>query len=105
MARFSGNVGYDVDVEVEPGLWVHNDSPTVRKYFGDISHKSSRFQSADKINDDLTFSMQVSIIADQFAYDNFSQIRFVEYMGVRWKVTHVEVEPPRLILSFGGVYS
>ncbi len=103
MARFSGNVGYEVDVEAEPGLWVQN-GPTVRKYFGDVSRKSSRFQSAEKVNDDLSLSMEISIVADQFAYDNYSQIRFVEYMGVRWKVTNVEVQPPRIILSFGGVY-
>lgn len=103
MAKFSGNVGYEVDVEAEPGLWVQG--PTLRQYYGDVSRTSSRYQNADKLNDDLSLSMEISIIADKFAYENFSHIRFVEYMGTKWRVSNVEVRHPRLILSIGGVYN
>lgn len=103
MAKFCGNVGYAVDIEAEPGLWVQG--PTVKKYYGDVSRTSSRYQNAEKLNDDLTLSMEISIVADKFAYENFSQIRYVEYLGAKWRVTNVEVRHPRLVLSIGGVYN
>jgi hypothetical protein len=31
-------------------------------------------------------------------------MRYVEWAGVRWDVTDVEVQRPRLILRLGGVY-
>ena len=104
MAKFHGNVGYAVDVETEPGLWV--TGPVLRPYYGDVSRTSSRYQDVDnKLNDDLSLSMEISIVADQFSYENFSHIRFVEYMGVRWRVTNVEIRHPRLVLTIGGVYN
>lgn len=103
MAKFCGNVGYAVDIEAEPGLWVQG--PTVKKYYGDVSRTSSRYQNAEKLNDDLNLSMEISIVADKFAYENFSQIRYVEYLGAKWRVTNVEVRHPRLVLSIGGVYN
>jgi hypothetical protein len=30
---------------------------------------------------------------------------YVEFMGTKWKITNVEVQYPRLILSVGGVYN
>lgn len=103
MAKFYGNVGYEVDVESEPGLWVQG--PTIKAYYGDVSRTSSRYQSADKLNDDLSLSMEISIVADKFAYENFAHIRYVEYMGTKWRVTNVEVRHPRIVLSIGGVYN
>lgn len=103
MAKFSGNVGYEVDIEAEPGVWVQGPNP--KHYYGDVNRTSSRYQNVDKLNDDLSVSMEISIVADQFAYDNFSHIRYVEYMGTKWTVTNVEVQRPRLILSIGGVYN
>ena len=37
--------------------------------------------------------------------ENYSQIRYVEYLGAKWRVTKVEVRHPRLVLSIGGVYN
>ena len=46
-----------------------------------------------------------SIIADPFAYQNFHAMRYIEWMGAKWKITKVNVQSPRLILSVGGVYN
>ena len=53
----------------------------------------------------LNVSNEFSIVADPFAYANFHSMRFIEYMGAKWKISNVEVQYPRLILTVGGVYN
>ena len=48
---------------------------------------------------------KISILADPFAYQNFSNIKYVEYMDALWNVESIEVQQPRLILNVGGVYN
>lgn len=42
---------------------------------------------------------------DQFAVENVGNMRYATYMNSKWKITDVEVEYPRLILTLGGVYN
>ena len=103
MAKFYGIIGYAESVEVEPGIW--EDQMTERRYYGDLIRNTRRLQSSDKVNDDITTSNEISILADPFAYENFHSMRYVEFMGTKWKVVNVDVQYPRLILSLGGVYN
>jgi hypothetical protein len=32
-------------------------------------------------------------------------MRYVEFMGTKWKITNIEVQYPRLTLSIGGEYN
>ena len=102
--RYYGKVGYCTTVEVRPGVWDSNQI-VERPYYGDVLRFTRRQQTADKVNDDLEISNQISILADPYAYDHFSEIRYVTWMGVKWKVPTVEVEYPRLRLTVGGVYT
>lgn len=103
MAKFYGNIGYHVQVETRPGVW--QEQITKRTYFGDIIRMTSKMRDGKNLNDDLTIDNRISIVADAFAYDNFSSMRYVEWMGSLWKITSVEVQRPRLILTIGGVYN
>ena len=104
MAKFYGEIGYAEEVEVKPGVW--KPQITKRNYMGDVIRNSSRWSvSSDSTNDDINISNQISIIADPFANCNFHTMKYVEYMGCKWKITNVEVQYPRLILSIGGVYN
>jgi hypothetical protein len=105
MARFYGNVYYGETVEREdyPGSWTTELAS--RSYFGDITKVSRRLESSDKVNDDIVISNVISIVADAYAMEHFSAIRCVEYMGIKWRVSTVEVNPPRLTLTLGGVYN
>lgn len=104
MAKFYGPVGYKKSMaEVRPGIW--DCEIEERFYGGDFTRNSSRFQTADKVNDDVNVTNEISIVADPFAYANFHNIQYVGYMGAKWKVTGVEVKHPRLILTIGGVYN
>lgn len=78
---------------------------TVRDYYGDVIRNTRQYQSSDNLNDNLNVSNEFSIVADPFAYANFHSMRFIEYMGAKWKISNVEVQYPRLILTVGGVYN
>ncbi len=103
MAKWYGKIGYAVTAEVEPGCW--ENAIVERSYFGDLTRDRYKRQSSDKVNDDITLSNMLSIIADPWAYQNCSTIAYVEIAGAKWKVTDVEIQSPRLILSIGGVYN
>ena len=103
MAKWCGIIGYAEQVETTPGVW--SEQITERKYYGDVIRNNRRLQSAGKLNDDINVGNEISIIADPFANNNFHSMRYVEFMGTKWKVATVDVQYPRLILSLGGVYN
>lgn len=103
MAKWYGVIGYGETVETTPGVWV--EQIVERKYYGDILRNSRRLSSADQLNDDLNVSNEISIVADPYANENFHAMRYVEFMGTKWKISSVEVRYPRLILTVGGVYN
>lgn len=103
MAKFYGKVGYIKSVEVRPGVW--DNQVTERSYYGDVTRNTSRFQSSGEVNDDINISNNISILADPYANENFHYMRYVEFMGTKCKITNVEVQYPRIILSLGGVYN
>lgn len=103
MAKISGVIGYNVSSETAPGVW--EPSIIERPYYGDLIKNTRRLQSTDKVNDDINISNEVSIVADPYAMTNFHTMRYVQFMGAKWKITNVEVQYPRLILSLGGLYN
>ena len=103
MGKFYGAVGFADTLETAPGVW--REHITARVYSGDILRSSSRHTGGENLNDNLTVDNRISITADPYAYEKFHAIRFVEWMGTLWKVTSVEVQRPRLILTVGGVYN
>ena len=104
MTKYSGKIGFVFDsTEVRPGIW--DTSVIERQYYGDIIRNSRRLESDDKVNGDINVSNEFSIVADAYAYENFFAMRYINWMGVNWKITNVEVQRPRLILSIGGVYN
>ncbi len=104
MAKFYGVIGYTIYHETRPGIW--EEETTERMYYGDFMRNTRRLEAQqDNINDNINLSNQISIVADPFAYENFSCMKYIEYMGVKWKVSSVEVKFPRLILDIGGVYN
>ena len=103
MAKFYGAIGYAQTSETSPGVW--REQITEKMYAGDITKLSKRWQAGENLNDDLVLNNQFSIVADPWLQHNFHQIRYVKWNGAYWKVTSVEVQRPRLILSIGGVYN
>lgn len=62
-------------------------------------------ESGETLSDDVSISNMISIIADPYAYENFFAVKYVEWQGVKWNVKSIDVQPPRLVLTIGGVYN
>lgn len=103
MSKWYGPIGYAESVETRPGVW--KDKITERMYSGELVRNTRRLQSSDTLNDDINVANEISIVADPFANQNFHSMKYVEFMGTKWKITNVEVRYPRLILTIGGVYN
>lgn len=103
MAKFYGNVGYIKNMEVQPGVWA--DQAIEKQYYGDVTRNTSHFQQSDGVNDDISINNIISIVADPYANENFQYIRYVEFMGTKWKVTNAEIKYPRILLTLGGMYN
>lgn len=104
MAKFYGAVGYSITVEKKPGVYV--SEIIERKYSGDLLRFNSKYQSSGNLNEDITVSNEISIIADPFAYENFQHMRYIVFMGTKWRITNADASNyPRIILSLGGVYN
>lgn len=103
MAKFYGPIGYAETVETKPGVW--EEKITERMYFGDLVRNTRRLQDSGMLNDNINVANEISIVADPFANENFHSMRYVEFMGAKWKISNVEVQYPRLILSIGGEYN
>lgn len=103
MAKFYGEIGYGESVETKPGVWT--DVITEHHYYGDVLRNARGLESGDKVNNDLTVSNSISIIADAYANNHFFAMRYIKWAGAYWTVSDVEVKSPRLILRLGGLYN
>lgn len=103
MTRFYGKVGFGTTVETSPG--VHEDAIVETAYYGDVTRNSLKFREGESVNNDLSVSNSISIVADAYANDHFFAIRYVEWRGALWTVSEVEFQSPRLLLRLGGVYN
>lgn len=103
MPKFYGSIGYAISKETAPGVWV--EDIVEHQYSGDVYRNTRKLQSGNQVNDSIDISNEISILSDPFANENFHSMRYVTYMGAKWKVSSVEVRYPRLILTVGGLYN
>jgi hypothetical protein len=105
--RFRGTVGYATSEEGVPGVW--QDVITEVTYSGDVIRNARRLEPVSQVppeaNAPLALENSFSILADAHAYANYMNIRYVNWEGVRWRVTNVEVRRPRLILTVGELWN
>ena len=103
MAKWYGKIGFIKQVEKKPG--VYSNETIERNYYGDLIRNSRGWSTpSEGTNDNLTLNDQISIVADSFASDNSSFMKYIEIMGGKWKITNIEINYPRLVLTVGGLY-
>ena len=105
--KFYGAIGFVDYVEEDPvdhpGVMI--EKITERVYAGDMPRIISHSQPAsEQVTDDIKLNNQISVMLDPYALDNFSKIRYVTFLNSKWEVSAVEVQYPRLVISFGGLY-
>jgi len=103
MAKFHGFIGFAQTVETAPGVF--KEQITEREYSGDFMQLSQNLVQSEGLNQNMTLNSRISVVVDPFAFMNASTIRYVKWEGVSWKVSSIEHQRPRLILSLGGVYN
>lgn len=102
--KYFGKVGFVYTEETVPGVW--EEVQTEKDYYGDVLRYSKSYQTtSEKINDDVNFNNQISILTDPFAMNHFQDIKYLEWMGAYWRISNVELQYPRLLLTIGGVYN
>lgn len=102
--KYVGNIGFlSSNTEVTGGIATQ---PIISKrYFGEIITTSSRLQTQDKINPDVTINNSIAILLDGYLNNNLSNIVYVEFLNKKWSVSSIELRHPRVILSLGGLYN
>lgn len=104
MAKWYGTIGFVEQSQTAPGVW--SDKVTERKYYGDIIRNSRGWSTpSEGTNDNLTLNNQISILSDSFAIEKFTYMKYAEIMGARWKITNIDIQYPRLVLTIGGIYN
>ena len=104
MAKYYGAVGFMDTKETTPGVWT--EEITERNYCGDIFRNTRRQDPVpNEVNDKINIQNQISIVMDPYANEHFFNIRYVTWQGVKWKVSSIEVQYPRLVLTVGGIYN
>lgn len=103
MSKWYGKIGYAENVEKEPGDW--REEIVERSYYGDLIKNTRLLQNSSGLNDNINIANQISIVADPYATNHIFAMRYIEFQGAKWKVSNVEVQYPRLILTVGGLYN
>lgn len=102
MAKYYGMIGFATQEETKPGIW--EDVIVERPYKGDVLRNGRRYDRSENINDDFTITNQFSIVSDAFLYSHIPALRYLEYMGSKFKIVSAEIDRPRVTISVGGVY-
>ena len=100
--RYYGKIGYAETVETKPGLMERRI--VFYPAYGDVLRNTKRDQQNSYVNDTISVSNQISIVADPYAREHFFNIKCIEWQGALWNVSSVDVQYPRLILDLGGLY-
>ena len=102
MARYYGVVGFSNPTEVSPGIW--EDVITERSYFGTVTKDVAKWKASENLHNDFSVANVIDILADGYAFDNISAIRYIHWSGADWSIADVEISRPRLTIRLGGLY-
>lgn len=103
MSKCSGVIGYALAVETQPGVWT--TSITEKNYYGEVVKDNRRVVDQAQINNGLNISNNISVVSNKFMLSNMAFMKYVTFMGSKWNISSVDVKPPRLILTIGGLYN
>lgn len=100
--KFSGRVGIATASETSLGVFEETIEP--RDCRGDLIRLTRRMNTSPVVPG-LSMGNTFSFIADPYTLDNFLNIRYIEWRGVKWAATSVELQRPRILVTVGGSYN
>lgn len=101
--RFAGKIGFVRTVETEGSVW--QEVCEEKRYKGDIVRDARRWEKPTEVNDNITVSNEITIVADKYLLSNYAFIKYVVLDRVKWKVNYIELNRPRIRLTIGGLYN
>lgn len=105
MPKWSGVIGYQNVTQHAPGVWSNENDVAEYPYRGDLIRKSYRLESTSDINNSIRLNNEISLIGDQYAFDNIENMVYITAKGSKWYIESVDASKrPRLIITLGGVY-
>lgn len=104
--RYRGRIGFRITEQRSPGSDIYVPKTIFKKYKGDVPRMQSSWAgSQEGANSDLNISHTISIVADPFLSNNYRSIFCVEFAGEFWNVKTIQILPPRMNITIGGVYT
>lgn len=103
MTKWHGYIGFGITKETS--LDVYESIIEDHSYSGDVLRNYRKTESTNKVNDNINLSVQISVVANPFIFQHLGEIKYITYMGNKWKVTSADIQPPRIILEVGGIYN
>lgn len=105
MNRWCAKIGFAEQVETAPSVWT--EKITERTYRGDVLRCTRRLNdSQEKISYNISISNQISVIGDAYMRYHFVDMRWIEFMGAKWKTAEVDAsQAPRLIITLGELWN
>ena len=103
MSKWHGYIGYIHQEETAPEVYI--PSVIEREKSGELLKNRQQITSGYGANPDVRVQNQISIVADQFDRTNLQDLRYLIWDSQYWAVESAIVEPPRLIVTLGGVWN
>lgn len=102
MPKCSGVIGYALPEETQPGVWT--ESITEKKYYGNIVKDNRKVIDQSQINDNINIANNISVISNSFMLSNIGFMRYISFQKTKWNISSVDIQPPRMIITIGGLY-
>lgn len=101
--RFVGEVGFADTVETSPGIFEEQITP--RRYRGTVTTDAHRLTVDDTVNGQIKTGAIISVLADKELLTRAFDVRWVMYLGVKWKPSYVDIRHPRVVFTLGDRFS
>lgn len=103
MPKCSGVIGYALAGETRPGVW--EEGITTKPYIGNIVKDTRRIVDQGEINGSININNNISIVSNSFMLENLEYMRYLTLNKSKWKISSVDIVPPRIIITLGGIYN
>ena len=104
MGKYAGKIGFaEHNVEEDVDVW--DDQIVERNYYGDLVSNNRRYDPADTLSGNVTYTNQFSIVGDTYLFENLANIRYITWKRNRWVVSSADEHYPRVTISIGGLYN
>lgn len=96
-------LGLAEEQEVRPGI--SEDVITESPKLAEVKQRTEAFTVEGEIIPRYRTTTSVSVLSDGVIKPDYSNLRYVLYAGVRWSISTVTHEPPRMTIFIGEVYN